>query len=437
MKLTIHRGTHEIGGSCVELEASGTRLILDMGMPLSGPKGTPFELPRNRSIEELVAERILPDIPGLYGGPQHGDTALIISHAHQDHYGLAGFVRPEIPVYCSAGTQALLDVSSLFLPRAVKIKGLQVLPKEGPFGLLQFQVTPILVDHSAPDALALVVEADKTRVLYSGDLRAHGRKSGLFRKLLREPPAAIDVLLLEGTTLGRDTPPKYPNEQAVADRIVEVLKGCAKIAVMVCSSQNLDRLVSAYRAATTAGALLVIDPYTAYVLDRLQCISSNIPQHHWPNVRVLWCDPHMKVLKRAGKFGFLKSRECLIAVDDLKLRRGKALVLAKDNRLFPDLATPLLDAGDIEFIWSMWEGYWTDKTRTSFMRQLCEERGITPHFIHTSGHATAKDLQALVEAIKPRYVTPIHTERRERYKALFPHVLSLDDRETKDLSALP
>ena len=66
-----------------------------------------------------------------------------------------------------------------------------------------------------------------------------------------------------------------------------------------------------------------------------------------------------------------------------------------------------------------------------------KQRSITPHFIHTSGHATAKDLQALVKAIKPRYVTPIHTERRDRYDALFPHVLHLDDRETKDLSVLP
>ena len=150
------------------------------------------------------------------------------------------------------------------------------------------------MDHSAPDALALVVEADKTRVLYSGDLRAHGRKSGLFQKLLRHPPAEIDVLLLEGTTLGRETPPKYPDEQAVENGIVEVLKGCAKIAVLVCSSQNLDRLVSAYKAAKRAGAMLVIDPYTAYVLDRLQCISSNIPQHYWPDVRVLYCEPHIE-----------------------------------------------------------------------------------------------------------------------------------------------
>lgn len=37
MKLTIRRGAHEIGGSCIELEAAGRRIVLDLGMPLVAP----------------------------------------------------------------------------------------------------------------------------------------------------------------------------------------------------------------------------------------------------------------------------------------------------------------------------------------------------------------------------------------------------------------
>jgi len=34
VKACIHRGAHEIGGSLVELESDGERLVLDAGLPL-------------------------------------------------------------------------------------------------------------------------------------------------------------------------------------------------------------------------------------------------------------------------------------------------------------------------------------------------------------------------------------------------------------------
>jgi len=34
MRLTIHRGTHEIGGSSVELATAKTRIVIDVGMPI-------------------------------------------------------------------------------------------------------------------------------------------------------------------------------------------------------------------------------------------------------------------------------------------------------------------------------------------------------------------------------------------------------------------
>lgn len=59
MKLTIHRGTHEIGGSCIELEAKNTRIVLDIGMPLVDERGEQFNFrPYKRlSGPELIKRR--------------------------------------------------------------------------------------------------------------------------------------------------------------------------------------------------------------------------------------------------------------------------------------------------------------------------------------------------------------------------------------------
>ncbi len=43
MTLTIHRGTHEIGGSCVELRTAEAKIFIDFGLPLDYDKRTPEE----------------------------------------------------------------------------------------------------------------------------------------------------------------------------------------------------------------------------------------------------------------------------------------------------------------------------------------------------------------------------------------------------------
>lgn len=68
MQLTIFRGTHEIGGNCVELATATTRIILDVGMPLVDAVGEPFDSRsiRKKSIAQLTAEGTLPKVPGLF-----------------------------------------------------------------------------------------------------------------------------------------------------------------------------------------------------------------------------------------------------------------------------------------------------------------------------------------------------------------------------------
>ncbi len=76
MKLKIHRGTHEVGGSCVELSHEDTTILLDIGLPL--------DYGMDESPESHMPQP-------LYSQLQKGEksiAAVILSHAHLDHYGL-------------------------------------------------------------------------------------------------------------------------------------------------------------------------------------------------------------------------------------------------------------------------------------------------------------------------------------------------------------
>ncbi|MCH8235934.1 MAG: N-acetylmuramoyl-L-alanine amidase [Chloroflexi bacterium] len=316
MKLTIHRGTHEIGGSCVEVRSGldEARIVIDLGMPLVQADRSPFEWRRYEQmpVEDLLAERVLPPVSGLYAHEEPTVRAVLISHAHQDHYGLLRFIHPEIPVYCSAGTRALIEVSNIFLNTAVDLRQIEVLSMWKAVTIGAFRVTPYLVDHSAPDAVAFVVETGGTKLFYSGDFRGHGRKKILFERMLEYPVQDVDCLLLEGTMLGRSEG-DYQTEEDVEDAVKGVIESTDSYTFVFASSQNLDRLVSVYRAAIRCDAMFVIDLYTAFVLDRLKGISSNIPQANWRNVRVLYTSYHANklaaVVSRAmGRRVSLKNR---------------------------------------------------------------------------------------------------------------------------------
>ena len=140
------------------------------------------------------------------------------------------------------------------------------------------------MDYSAYDAYALLVEADGARLFYTGDLRAHGRKGVLFRKLVRRPPPNVDVLLMEGTTLGRSLNEKGLTETDLETRFVDLFRTTSGMPLVWCSGQNIDRIVTVFRACKKAGRQLILDMYAAHVFRATG--NSSIPQAGWRQIRV-------------------------------------------------------------------------------------------------------------------------------------------------------
>ncbi|MBV5317186.1 MAG: MBL fold metallo-hydrolase [Desulfobulbaceae bacterium] len=437
MILTIHRGSKQIGGSCVELRSdSGARILLDVGMPLAQPDGSDW--PRGtmtRPSDELRREGVLPNIDGLYGDSSPEVSALILSHAHLDHYGLAHHVHPGVPVYGSRGTIEMLRASKLFIPGAVIPSDLREFPADGTISIASFSVRGIPVDHAAPDSRALLVEADGQRLLYSGDLRAHGNRRHLFDDL-PEAAGRIDVLILEGTTVGQPQGSHgFANEADVELRLSELLRLDGGLVVIIASGQNIDRAVSVYRAALATGRELVIDPYQAYILMTLKNVYPEAPQFDSPSVRVKFISNHVAKLKDAGLWGLAcqMSRAGKVTSEQIAANPSKFVFLARSSKATSALLRYLAPATHPTIVWSQWRGY-LDKGGP--VQSFCAESGINPLVIHSGGHAHTEDLAEIAYRINPGAVVPIHTEAASQFAAFIPNVRIVMDGEAVEVTSL-
>jgi len=401
MRCRIHRGSKEVGGSCIELESAGKRLVLDLGRPLAAS-----------TLEELP----LPDIEGIDG--TGALECVVISHGHADHYGLAVGLRPGVRLFIGEATERILSEALFFSPSGADFAPAGHLHDRVPIRLGPFTVTPYAVDHSAFDAFALLVEASGRRLFYSADVRGHGRKK-TFEALLADPPKGIHVTLLEGThvTAGPQPGRDVLSESELEDRCAEVMGATAGMVLAAYSAQNIDRLVTLYRAAKRSGRLLVLDLYGATLAAATG--RSTIPQADWDGVRVFVPLSQRIKVKASGEFHRTAAvRSHRVYEEDLAAMKSQ-LVLTFRGSMTGDLDRAACVAG-ATCIWSMWAGYLEQPSSERLLTWLTD-RGIPVHRLHSSGHAPVRDLQRLATSLGGRIV-PMHTNAPERFPALFENV---------------
>lgn len=373
MEITIHRGTHQIGGCATEIRSVHTRILIDFGSELPDNSGqTPAD---NLKIDGLNQGK--PDFAGVF-----------LTHYHGDHLGLIDQIPEEIPIFM--GRDAL-EIFSAYSDRvksdlACVSERIQPLDALTPVTVGDLVVTPIPADHSAYGAFMYLVEGEGKRVLHTGDFRLHGFRGKATPKLLSRYAGNVDVLIIEGTQLSRNSHAGLSEYELQEKFKAEIAEN--KYVFALCASTHIDRLASLYNV-TPRGRYFVCDRYQYDLLKRI----ANGTDSRWYQ---------FKKMLYYGK--------------NLKLRERGFVMPVRANQDFSRLVS---DWPEAILIYSMWDGYLDGRypTLSEFVRPF-EESGRLRR-LHSSGHAATADIQAVCNQMQPkRGVIPIHTEFGEGLKQL-------------------
>ena len=377
MNIIIHRGTHQIGGSAIEISTVSTRIMLDFGNELSlDEKYTPINL----AIDGVTKGK--PDCDGI-----------VISHYHMDHLGQLTSALSEIPIYMGELSKEIALIGAEHQDRDLYLRLLGANTFRGgeAFSIGDIHIRPLVIDHSAADSYMFVIEAEGKRVLYTGDFRMHGLRHHVLDKLVNTYIGEVDVLITEGTSLSRDADDCI-SEATVLDDISSYIQD-GKYAFVMSSSTNIDRIMGIWQNMPT-DKVLICDAYQKRILDtvvnNVYYESSLYRRHDSPLVL-----DKGKYPKYYMDNGFV----CLVRATENHISHIKE---------FPK--------DDVRIIYSMWTGYIEENL---VLKNLLD---TYPSYIcHASGHVSKDDLIKFIELVNPDAIIPVHTDNPERLEKLVPH----------------
>jgi ribonuclease J len=413
-------------------------------------------------------------------------NGLLLSHAHVDHNGYLPYLKSDIPIYTSLTTAFITkvmqdtssgasqetcyimnkigaDVGLLQTPRDYKTPyeqrpffamdsedhlesqtafwarrdGKRSISscsmgtcscRETRIGNLKVRWWP--VDHSIPGAGAYGVETSGGWVVYTGDMRLHGKKAHNTRCFM-EAAAELHPLALicEGTHPETEKP--VTEEEVFENSLAAVSKARDRLIIADFGPRNIDRLISFLEIARETGRQLVLTYKDVYLLDALHAAGE-------PGVPDPFIDCNFVLYNRL-KGTFVSWEKALI--EKYKLRCSERLVNAQDIQREPGRFILCFSYYDFPalldimpekavYIYSSSEAYdeemmidharvknWIEFFGMELYGALGKDREKSG--FHASGHIHGPGLVELVETIKPEVLIPVHSEDRGFFEKHF------------------
>jgi ribonuclease J len=384
-------GLGEFGSNCLAVRYGEDMILVDVGMgfPEESAYGVDVCIPDFDFLEEY-RENII---------------AVVITHGHEDHIGALPYVLKKfnVPVYASHFTMGLIE-SKLEEHELLNEVLLHRVEPRDRVEIGEFEVEFIRVSHSLVDCFALAITTPIGTLIHTGDYKVDetpviGEPIDL-RTLRRYGQEG--VLALTSDSTNATVPGRTPSERAVIPDFEEIF------------SEAEGRIFVAAFASSIHRLQIVID--VAQQFDRKVCVLGR---------------SMVKNVEIAERLGYLDLHEGMLVSlqDSRKLADHEIVYLITGSQGEPRAALSQLSSQSYKGL-SIEEG---DTVVLSARIIPGNERAISRliggiykrgasiidekrRLIHVSGHASQEDIRIMTEAVRPKFVVPVHGEYRMLYR---------------------
>ena len=379
-------GIGEIGRNMTVFEIDGKLLIIDCGVlfPEETQPGVDLILPDFESIRHRLEDIV----------------AVVLTHGHEDHIGAVPYLlklRGDIPLLGSTLTLALIEA---------KLKEHRIAPltlevsEGGREKLGPFDVEFVAVNHSIPDALAVMVRTSAASILHTGDFKMDqlpldGRLTDL-RAFARLGEEGVDLFMVDSTNA--DVPGFTPREADIGPVLEQIIHRAPRRVIVASFASHIHRVqqvidaaVSSNRRVALVGRSMVRNMGIAHELGYLKVPDGVLidakKAPDMPDEKVLYMSTGSQGEPMAG-LSRMANREH----PTIEIGPGDTVILA--SSLIP---------GNENAVYRVINGL------IDLGANVVHKANAK---VHVSGHAAAGELLYCYNIVKPRQVMPIHGEAR-------------------------
>ncbi len=377
-------GLGEIGKNSVAIRVGREVLIIDAGLMFPD--------------EELLGiDLVIPDFRAITAtGTVRG---IVLTHGHEDHVGGLPYLLQIVhaPVYGTPLTLGLARRRVEETRGAPKMKGISMRPRR-PVRIGPFEVELVHVNHSIPQACAVMVRTPAGTVVCTGDFKfdqtpIDGAPTD-FARLAEIGEAGVLIALMDSTNVER--PGYAPSERVVGVALDDIFARTRGRILVTTFASNLHRVQQILATAARHGRKVAVAGRS--MVDTVT-IAADLGVLKIPKGTLVPLEQTRRLNGRQIAILTTGSQgEPLSALTRMAAGTHRQVTIASGD-------TVVLSASPIPGNEAM-----VGRTINQLYRQGAEV--IHGAEVHVSGHACQEELKLMLTLLRPRFFLPVHGEYR-------------------------
>lgn len=387
IKIMILGGARENGKNMYAVQVEDEIFIMDAGL-------------KYPDSSLLGIDVVIPDLDFFR---DYGDkiAGIFLTHGHADSIGALPYILRDydIPVFGSKLTIELAKIAVQRENRRRKNDLFHVIDADTEIEFKNANVSFFKTTHSIPDSLGIDISTKEGEIVYTGDFKFDpSAKEGFrtdFVRLSEIAQKGVLALLSDSTNAEAN----FPNDRqtSIEKYIFNIFENYEGRIIAAAKASNIVRVQEIFQAAAATGRHVFLTGrdagkivYTAMKLGYL-----NVPKGLLVHSKDLKKIPDKElVILETGRMG-----EPLKSLQKMATNRHRMIKIKKGDLVFiattPSHSVETMVAQTSDMIYRA----------GGTVKELGRDK-------HTSGHATGRDLQLLIDKLKPKFLIPVIGEYR-------------------------